>query len=98
MSSNLTRLDVLRIASLARLELSESEIETFTPQLDHILEYADAVRQVDTAGVPPTSHPFVSATRGREDVHTDSLDRDKALANAPDAIRDPGLFRVPKVL
>jgi aspartyl-tRNA(Asn)/glutamyl-tRNA(Gln) amidotransferase subunit C len=98
MASKLTREEVLRIARLAHLELSDAEVELFTRQLAEILTYAAEVQQIDTTGVPPTSHALASDTVWREDAPEASLDRDAALANAPDARRDAGLFRVPKVL
>jgi aspartyl-tRNA(Asn)/glutamyl-tRNA(Gln) amidotransferase subunit C len=94
--SRLTRDDVVRIAELARLSLSEAEVDRFTSQLAGILEYADAVQQVDTSGVPPTSHAIVSAPVWREDTPRPSLDRDEMLRGAPAA--GAGLFKVPKVL
>jgi aspartyl-tRNA(Asn)/glutamyl-tRNA(Gln) amidotransferase subunit C len=98
MSSKLTREEVLRVARLAHLELSDAEVDLFTHQLADILAYASDVQQVDTADVPPTSHALASGPRWREDVPAPSLDRDEVLANAPDARREAGLFRVPKVL
>ena len=98
MPATLNRADVLRIATLARLELTDAEVELFTAQLAGILEYADAIRLVDTTGVPPTSHALAHSSAWRDDVPAGSLDRHDALANAPDAVPDAGLFRVPKVL
>jgi aspartyl-tRNA(Asn)/glutamyl-tRNA(Gln) amidotransferase subunit C len=98
MASKLTREEVLRVARLAHLELSDAEVELFTHQLADILAYASDVQQVDTADVPPTSHALTSGPMWREDVPAPSLDRDEVLANAPDARREAGLFRVPKVL
>ena len=98
MSSKLTREEVLRVARLAHLELSDAEVDLFTHQLADILAYASDVQQVDTADVPPTSHALASGPMWREDVPVPSLDRDDVLANAPDARREAGLFRVPKVL
>ena len=98
MSSPITRDEVLRIARLAHLELSEDEINLFTNQLAEILAYAGAVQGIDTTDVPPTSHAFVSAPRWRDDAPIPSLDRTEVLRNAPDARREAGLFRVPKVL
>jgi aspartyl-tRNA(Asn)/glutamyl-tRNA(Gln) amidotransferase subunit C len=98
MASKLTREEVLRVARLAHLELSDAEVELFTHQLADILAYASDVQQVDTADVPPTSHALASGPMWREDVPEPSLDRDEVLANAPDARREAGLFRVPKVL
>jgi aspartyl-tRNA(Asn)/glutamyl-tRNA(Gln) amidotransferase subunit C len=98
MSAPLTRADVLRIATLARLELTGAEVELFTAQLTAVLAYADQVQQVDTTGVPPTASMLASIDAWREDMVTPSLTRADALANAPDATSDAGLFRVPKVL
>jgi len=98
MASKLTREEVLRVARLAHLELSDADVELFTHQLADILAYASDVQQVDTADVPPTSHALASGPMWREDVPAPSLDRDEVLANAPDARREAGLFRVPKVL
>ena len=98
MASKLTREEVLRVARLAHLELSDAEVDLFTHQLADILAYADAVQQIDTADVPPTSHALASGPMWREDVPVPCLDRKDALENAPDARREAGLFRVPKVL
>lgn len=98
MSSTLTRDDVLRVAELARLELSEAEVTMFTRQLDEILGYAQQVQEIDTSGVPPTSHALAVEGAWREDVEAASLPIATSLANAPSADRDAGLFKVPKVL
>jgi aspartyl-tRNA(Asn)/glutamyl-tRNA(Gln) amidotransferase subunit C len=98
MASKLTRDDVLRVAELARLELTDDEIARFTKQLDDILTYADAVQQADTSGIPPTAHPLSLETVWRDDTPVPSLDRDEMLRQAPAADRDAGLYKVPKVL
>jgi aspartyl-tRNA(Asn)/glutamyl-tRNA(Gln) amidotransferase subunit C len=98
MASTLTRDDVLRIAELARLELSESEVDVFTRQLDDILGYAIQVQEVDTTGVSPTSHPLGVEPAWRPDTPIPSLELTDSLANAPNADRAAGLFKVPKVL
>lgn len=98
MASRLTRDDVLRVAELARLELSEGEVEVFTRQLDEILGYAELVQEVDTAGVSPTSHPLAIEGGWRLDSQAPSLPPSASLANAPSADREAGLFKVPKVL
>ena len=98
MASKLTREEVRRVARLAHLELSDAEVDLFTHQLADILAYADAVLQIDTADVPPTLHALASGPMWREDVPLPCLDRQDALENAPDARREAGLFRVPKVL
>lgn len=98
MSATLTRDDVVRIAELAHLELTEDEITTFTRQLGDILHYAEQVQAVDTSGVAPTSHVLAGAPVERDDVPTACVDRDEALAAAPDGALEAGLFRVPRVI
>ncbi len=98
MPSKLTRDEVLRVARLAHLELSDSDVDMFTQQLADILAYASEVQQIDTTGVAPTSHALATGPMWREDRPEPSLDRALVLENAPDARRDAGLFRVPKVL
>jgi aspartyl-tRNA(Asn)/glutamyl-tRNA(Gln) amidotransferase subunit C len=98
MSDVLTRADVERIAALASLDLTEAEIETFTRQLAEILEYARQVQQLDTTGVPPTSHVLAGQPLDRADQPAPSLDRAVALAAAPDPAAEAGLFRVPRVI
>ena len=91
-------IDVARVAALARLELTPDETTLFTKQLTDILTYAEAVQQIDTTGVPPTSHAGESEPVWREDAVQPSLDRDRVLAAAPGASPRAGLFKVPKVL
>jgi aspartyl-tRNA(Asn)/glutamyl-tRNA(Gln) amidotransferase subunit C len=98
MASTLTRDEVARIAELARLSLSDAEVTLFTTQLTRILEYAEAVQRVDTAGVPPTSHAIATGSVWRDDEPGPSLDRDDILRGAPSASTDTGLLKVPKVL
>lgn len=98
MSPTLTRDEVLRIARLAHLELTEAEIDLFSRQLTGILAHAAAVQEADTSGVTPTSHPLPMDTVWRADQPAPGLDRHDALAAAPDADPDAGLFTVPKVL
>ena len=95
-TTRLTRTDVERIAKLAHLELTEPETERFTRQLGDILSYFERLQQIDTTGVPATTHPVTSAPVMRADDPRPSMPRDEALANAPDA--GDGLFRVPKVI
>jgi aspartyl-tRNA(Asn)/glutamyl-tRNA(Gln) amidotransferase subunit C len=94
----LTREDVAKIAALANLELDAVEIDLFARQLGDILAYADAVQQIDTTGVPPTASVVTRDAVDRADEVRPCLDRDEALANAPDAAPDAGLFRVPRVI
>lgn len=98
MSDALSRADVARIAALAHLELTDAEADAFTRQLSDILAYAAQVQALDTAGVPPTSHVLTGVTVDRDDVETPSLDRQTAVAAAPDGDEHSGLFRVPRVI
>lgn len=97
MSGSLTRQDVERIASLARLELTPEELDLFTPQLAHILEYVEQIAALDTSGVAATSQ-VVDRSTERADEQAPTLPRADALANAPDAARETGLFKVPRVI
>jgi aspartyl-tRNA(Asn)/glutamyl-tRNA(Gln) amidotransferase subunit C len=96
MSSSLSREEVLRIAALARLELTPAETDLFARQLANILEYVEQIKNLDTAGVPPTSH-VMNQPVDRADAVVEPLARDEGLANAPEAARQSGLFKVPRV-
>ena len=98
MPTTLTIADVERIAALAQLELTDEEKRLFTRQLADILAYAEQVQAIDTSGVPATA--YVSATQGteRDDEPRACLPVEEAIANAPDAAADAGLFRVPRVI
>ena len=91
----ITREDVLHVARLARLELTEEEIERFQVQLSAILEAVGKVSELDLEGVEPTSHPLELANVWGEDEPRPSLPDEEALANAPE--RDGSFFRVPPV-
>jgi aspartyl-tRNA(Asn)/glutamyl-tRNA(Gln) amidotransferase subunit C len=89
----ISRDEVLHVARLARLELSEAEVERFREQLSAILDAVSKVQELDLADVPPTSHPLEVVNVWREDEPRPSLPVEEALANAPDRAGD--LFRVP---
>jgi len=93
-----SRADVEKIAALANLELDAAELDLFARQLADILEYANQVQQIDTAGVPPTASVVTQHESDRPDEERPCLDREDALANAPDANHDAGLFKVPRVI
>ena len=92
------REQVERIAALANLELEEADLGLFARQLGEILAYASEVQQVDTGGVPPTSHVVTRHAAERPDEFRPCLDIADVLANAPDADKDAGLFKVPRVI
>jgi aspartyl-tRNA(Asn)/glutamyl-tRNA(Gln) amidotransferase subunit C len=98
MPERLTRADVDRIATLARLDLTDAEKDLFVHQLSHVLEYAEQIQKIETAGVPPTSHVLARMPADRSDEPRPGLANAEALANAPDASPQTGLFRVPRVL
>jgi aspartyl-tRNA(Asn)/glutamyl-tRNA(Gln) amidotransferase subunit C len=95
--STLTQQDVKRIADLARLELTAEELDLFTRQLGGILTYVEQIRDLDTTGVPPTSH-VLNRPVDRDDLLRPSLTREDLLRNAPDAAQEAGLFKVPRVI
>ncbi|HET7487990.1 MAG TPA: Asp-tRNA(Asn)/Glu-tRNA(Gln) amidotransferase subunit GatC [Acidimicrobiales bacterium] len=96
MSDRITRADVAHVAHLARLDLTEDEIERMVVDLGAVLDHAAAVTALDTAGVPPTAHPLPLRNVLRPDEVRPSLDRDEVLAMAPHA--EDGRFRVPAIL
>jgi aspartyl-tRNA(Asn)/glutamyl-tRNA(Gln) amidotransferase subunit C len=89
----ITRDEVLHVARLARLELSEEEVARFTEQLSAILEAVDKVSELDLSDVEPTAHPLDVVNVWAEDEPRPSIPVDDALANAPD--REAGFFKVP---
>lgn len=96
MPGPITSDDVAHVARLARLTLSDDELETFTGQLASILEHAADVEALDLDDVEPTSHPYPLENVVRPDEVRPCLDRDEVLAEAPSA--EEGMFRVPPVL
>jgi len=98
MPAKLTRDEVAAVAALAHLELDASELDLFARQLGPILAYADQVQRVDTTGVPPTASVVTRHSFDRPDEVRPSLDVHDALANAPEAAIDAGLFKVPRVI
>ena len=91
--ARITRDEVLHVARLARLELSEDEVAKFQEQLSDILEAVSKVSELDLSDVPPTAHPLEIANTWAEDEPHESLSLDEVFANAPD--RDDDHFRVP---
>ena len=90
--------EVERIAALANLALTDRERDLFARQLADILGYAEQVSKVETQGVKPTAHVLYEQSVRREDVVVPSLSNADALANAPDAAPQAGLFKVPRVI
>ena len=92
----ITKQEVLHVAHLARLNVDESQIDRFDDQVSKILEYVETLNQLDTAGVAPTSHAIDMTNAFRNDELSPSLDRQSALANAPE--EEDGSYIVPKVI
>ena len=94
----ITREEVLHVAKLARLDLTDAEVERLTAELGAILEAVGKVAELDLDDVPPTSHPLAVVNAWREDEPHESLPLDAVFANAPHAgenSREGDLFRVP---
>jgi aspartyl-tRNA(Asn)/glutamyl-tRNA(Gln) amidotransferase subunit C len=92
----ITRDDVAHVARLARLELTDDELDVFTGQLADILDHAADVEALDVSDVPPTSHPYHLRNVTRPDEVRPGVDRDEVLAQAPEA--ESGRFKVPTIL
>ena len=87
------REQVLHVAKLARLKLTDDEVEKMTGELSKILEHVERMEALDLEGVEPTSHVVALENVLREDVPRPSLSRERALEQAPDATGDG--FRMP---
>ena len=94
--ANITLEEVAHIALLARLQLTDEEIAEYTPQIDRLLGYFRQLQNLDTTGVPTTSHAIEMTNVWREDAARPSLPVEEVVANAPEA-RD-GLFVVPLIV
>lgn len=95
---SLTRDQVSHIAELAKLELTEQEIERMTEQLSAILEYAERLNQLDTDAIAPTASVIPNQNVMRPDVVTPSLTRAQVLQNAPDTDEPREFLRVRAIL
>ena len=88
--------DVRNIAQLARLQIDDSSLEQYASDLSNILALAEQMDAVDTSNVTPMAHPLDATQRLRPDLVTESDQREKFQAIAPDV--ENGLYRVPKVI
>tara|TARA_Y100001968_G_scaffold237035_1_gene220350 strand:+ start:127 stop:414 length:288 start_codon:yes stop_codon:yes gene_type:complete len=88
--------DVRKVANLARLELPEDQIETYTAQLEEILTYVDQLQEIDTENIPPTTRAVEVVNAMREDLVKIDFSREDILNQAPH--REGNFFRVPKIL
>lgn len=94
--TRLTRQDVAHVAALARLALSEEELDLYTDQLAEVLDHAADIASLDLAGVAPTAHAMAVTNVLRADEPHACLDRAEVLAQAPDVEADR--FKVPRIL
>jgi aspartyl-tRNA(Asn)/glutamyl-tRNA(Gln) amidotransferase subunit C len=89
----LDRDQVLHVAALARLELTDEEVERMASELSHVLDHIEKIRELDLDGVPPTSHVVDVVNALRPDEPQPSLTHEEALASAPEPLQ--GGFGVP---
>lgn len=94
--SQISRDEVAHLANLARLALTDDELDGFAGQLDAILEHVSQIQAVDVSGVEATGNPLTSVNVTRPDVVEPSLTQNEALAQAPKAA--DGRFAVPRIL
>jgi aspartyl-tRNA(Asn)/glutamyl-tRNA(Gln) amidotransferase subunit C len=92
----LDKATVAHIAALARIRISEGELEPLAGELSHILDWVEQLNEVDTTGVEPMASAAAASLPMREDTVTDGGCRDAILGNGPRAAR--GFFTVPKVV
>ena len=93
---NVGEIDVGYVANLARLALSEREIELFQSQLGDVMEHVQKIRGLDLTGIEPTSHAHPVSNVFRKDEVRESLPRDVVLKNAP--VPSDGQFLLPKII
>ena len=94
--AQISRDEVARLAKLARLALTDAELDSFAGQLDAILGYVSQVQSVDVTDVTPTGNPLKDVNVARPDVEEPCLTQEEALAEAPEAV--DGRFAVPQIL
>lgn len=92
----ISKVDVVKVAHLARIHLNEEELGLFSKQLESILEFIDKLKHLDVSQVKPMSHVLEVGNVVRPDIQRPSLERDDVLKNAP--LSQKGHFQVPKVI
>ena len=92
----ISKKEVEHVAHLARLTLTDEELERMTGQLDNLLSYVAKLDELDTSQVAPTTHVFSVSNAFREDVEKESLPQAEALANGPQ--HNGATFLVPKII
>lgn len=93
---SITKDNVLHVAGLARLELSEVEVEKYEAELNDVLKFMDKLNELDTQGIEPTAHVLEINNIFREDIVEESFGVEDILFNAPD--REDDYFKVPSIL
>ena len=93
---SITKDNVLHVAGLARLELSEGEVEKYEAELNNVLKFMDKLNELDTQGIEPTAHVLEINNVFREDIVEESFGVEDILSNAPD--REDDYFKVPSIL
>lgn len=96
MEKKIDQAQVRKVAKLARLDLTDSEVAEFSDQLSAILEYVEKMNELDTDNVAPLAHCLPVSNCFRDDIVKESLGTEKVLANAPQ--HDEAFFKVPKIL
>lgn len=96
MSKKIDETEVRKVAKLARLDLSDTEVRQFSSELSSILSYIEKLDELDTDGVEPLAHCLAIHNVFRDDVVKESLGSEAALSNAPQRYED--YFKVPKIL
>jgi len=96
MNKKIDQQQVKKVANLARLDLSEPEINKFTDQLNAIFEYVEKMNELETENVKPLAHCLPISNCFRQDIVKDSLGTEKTLLNAPQTVDN--FFKVPKIL
>ena len=94
--NKISKSDVQKVAKLARLELPEDQVETYTSQLEEILSYVDQLQEIDTKNIPPTTRAVEVVNAMRDDLVEVNSSREDILKQAPH--REGDFFRVPKIL
>ena len=90
------KIDIVKVAKLARLELSENEKRIYGIQMEQILTYMEQLNRLDTTGVEPTSHAIPVRNAFREDETRPSCSQEEVLSISPD--QENGHFKVPKII
>ncbi len=96
METKITKEEIIHVANLAHLQMEDASIDKFAEQIGIILKYFDTLNRVDTEGVKPTSHAIFLTNAFRDDEEKKHLNREEAMAGAPE--KEEGYFLVPKVI